>query len=177
MLQKTNGVVLKMFTFIKAVSDTVLDMINVVYHAWKSFDFYRGYLSGEARLPSSGSEWSYYRIHLRRWTVSSQDWTKIKYWKTRKTESGACPEEVVCTSPVAWQTDDMTWDASRILLTMPLYYRKEIDPMTCIPACGEVGHPFQHLTSAFLCKTRQKKQRCLAIQFGYWHLPLQPDCE
>ena len=25
--------------------------------SWPAFDFYRGYLSGEARLPSSGSEW------------------------------------------------------------------------------------------------------------------------
>ena len=92
------------FQFTKAVSDTVLDMINAAYYAkplisieatflekfvsqhravnincwirlslsrlfptlrkytintaYQDFDVYRGYVSGEAHLPSSGSEWS-----------------------------------------------------------------------------------------------------------------------
>ena len=44
-----------MLRFIKAVSDTGFGMINAVYHD-KHFDFYRGYISGEARLPSSVNE-------------------------------------------------------------------------------------------------------------------------
>ena len=46
-----------MLKFIKVVSDTVFNMINafIVDHD-KPFDFYRGYISGEARLPPSGSE-------------------------------------------------------------------------------------------------------------------------
>ena len=46
----------KPLIFIKAVSDTIFDMITAAYHD-KPFYFYRGYVSGEARLPSSGSEY------------------------------------------------------------------------------------------------------------------------
>ena len=44
------------FEFIKAVSDTVLDIINTAYHdkPW----ILSGYGSREARLHSSGSEWN-----------------------------------------------------------------------------------------------------------------------
>ena len=46
-----------MFTFIKVDSDTVFEMINAAYCLlWQAFDIYRGYVSGEARLPSSDSE-------------------------------------------------------------------------------------------------------------------------
>ena len=49
---------LKKFKFIKAVPDTVSDEI---WHdkwrlSWQAFDIDLGYHSGEARLPSSGSE-------------------------------------------------------------------------------------------------------------------------
>ena len=47
---------LNTFEFIKAVSGTVFDMINAVYHDMPLI-FYRGYVSGEANLPSSGSEY------------------------------------------------------------------------------------------------------------------------
>ena len=42
--------IMKSLWFIKAVSDTVFDMINAVSQA---FDFDQGYVSREARLPSS----------------------------------------------------------------------------------------------------------------------------
>ena len=46
-----------MFQFIKAVFDSVLGMITYKFRwSWQAFDFYRGYGSVEARLPSSGSK-------------------------------------------------------------------------------------------------------------------------
>ena len=44
-----------MFMFIKAVSDTVFDMINAVYRD-KLLGLQQGYVLGEACLLSSGSE-------------------------------------------------------------------------------------------------------------------------
>ena len=45
---------LKTSKFIMAVSETVFDMINLVYR--QAFGFYQSYISAEACLPSSGSE-------------------------------------------------------------------------------------------------------------------------
>ena len=49
------NIMLNMFEFIKAVSDTVIDKINAVYHD-KALNFLEATFSGEARLPSSASE-------------------------------------------------------------------------------------------------------------------------
>ena len=53
-----NVIRVKRFELIKAVSDTVLDMINVVYQD-KPLIFTEGCVSGEACLPSTGSEYKF----------------------------------------------------------------------------------------------------------------------